>query len=479
MPNARPTSGTPAGPKPRQRISRPGLELIKSFEGLRRRSARLPGGRFVVGYGHIRSAREGVEVSEADAEALLRYDLLPVEAAMNEWTFAPLSQNQFDALCSFAFSIGLRTFRHSDVLRYINEGAMLQAAGALEMWRRVELEGEGVIVDALVRRRAVEKALFLQPAEGYVPAPSAVLKPRIDYLAYQAVPRRRPEQVQTPLDGSDALAVRAAPETRDAPETDWSPPKAAAANVNARLSELVADDEPEGPEFLPFDLPAPDDGTESAEPLDGDFLQAPPSPPEDEPSAPDDLEDDGLLYGTDADDDDAVADAPDPVFPELDLHAQPAPDPEPEPEPEPQPEPATPVVELAELPPFPQDANLPSLSEATAPEPAGEAPGADLPEGFGQNSGAEASGGDPAALSRPVEGPDNGPYIYLFLAGLALVVAAAVTFFRTPDPGAAPTGSGLGWVLGLLGIAGVAGALWAIMGREDALDQETGEEEEA
>ena len=464
MPNANP----PAGAKPRQRVSRPGLELIKSFEGLRRRAARLPGGRHVVGYGHIRSAREGAEVSEADAEALLRYDLLPVEAAMNEWTFTPLTQNQFDALCSFAFSIGLKTFRHSDVLRHLNAGAMLQAAGALEMWRRVELDGEGIIVDALVRRRAAEKALFLQPAEGYVPAPSAVLKSRTDYAAYQTVPRQRPEQIETPLDGSDALALRTAPEPEQAPESDWSAPKAAAANVTARLSELVADDDAsDEAELLPFDMPVLDDPEmDEVEVAGGDFLQAPPSPPE-----PDD-EDEGLLYGTEAEDD--APDAPDESFPELDLG--PAPD-----DAEAEPADDAPVVDLSELPGFPDDAELPPLSDAMAPEPAAAVvePAAHLPEDFGQHSAALPSQGDPTALSRSEEGPDNGPYIYLFLAGLALVVAAAVTFFRTPDVGAAPTGSGLGWVLGLLGIAGVACALWAIMGREDALGDETGEEDEA
>lgn len=465
----------------RQRISRSGLELIKSFEGFRRRSARLPAGRFVVGYGHIRSAREGVEVSEADAEALLRYDLLPVEAAMNEWTFAPLTQNQFDALCSFAFSIGIKTFRRSDVLRRINEGAMLQAAAALEMWRRVELDGEGVIVDALIRRRAAEKALFLKPAEGHVPAPSAVLKARIDYAGYRGLPRRSPEQVETPLEGAEAVALRTAPEAPDAPETDWSAPQAAAANVGARLTELVEDEDPLARSELPLIDPAlvldEDAGDGAPDMLDGDFLQAPPSPP-----APDEEDDEDLLYGTDAHDD--PADLPDEVFPELDLQPEPE-APEAAPAPEAEPDPDAPVVDLSELPPFPQDADL-SAPTADAPNRmTGETTSEttkvedDLPAGFGQTSGALPSQGDPAALSRPVEGPDNGPFIYLFLAGLALVVAAAVTLFRTPEPGAAPTGLGLGWVLGLLGIAGVAGALWAIMGREDALDDETSEEEEA
>jgi hypothetical protein len=89
--------------------------------------------------------------------------------------------------------------------------------------------------------------------------------------------------------------------------------------------------------------------------------------------------------------------------------------------------------------------------------------------------------GEASAVSRAKDGPDNGPYIYLFLAGLTLVVAAAVTMFRTPDPAAAPGGSNMGWVLvlGLLGIAGVCGSLWVIMGREEASADAAGEEEDA
>ena len=34
-------------------------------------------GRWVIGYGHTASAREGLTIAEADAELLLQYDLLP------------------------------------------------------------------------------------------------------------------------------------------------------------------------------------------------------------------------------------------------------------------------------------------------------------------------------------------------------------------------------------------------------------------
>ncbi len=50
----------------------------------------------------------------------------------------------------------------------------------MEMWRLGVCGGETIVVDALVRRRAAEKALFLTPPEGFVPTPSAVLRPRVD-----------------------------------------------------------------------------------------------------------------------------------------------------------------------------------------------------------------------------------------------------------------------------------------------------------
>ena len=101
----------------RHRVSRAAIELIKRFEGFRRVSAQLPDGRWTIGYGHTKSARQGVEVSEADAEALLVYDLIEVQGELTRLIYTPLNRNQYDALVSFAFNIGVEAFRTSGVLR--------------------------------------------------------------------------------------------------------------------------------------------------------------------------------------------------------------------------------------------------------------------------------------------------------------------------------------------------------------------------
>jgi lysozyme len=230
--------------KPRYQVSRDAIELIKRFEGYRRTSAKLADGRWTIGYGHTKSAREGVEISEADAEALLLYDLAEVSAAVNRLTFTPLTQNQFDALCSFAMNIGVDNFRTSGVLRRINEGAMLQAAYAIEMWRKADFEGERIVVDALIRRRAAEKSLFLLPERGYVPAPSPILPPLIDYDAAIAQPRQLPLNLVVSMEGDIAEAM-----AEDIPGQEPNAPQSSAAAaieaVTARLQTLLPETEGE------------------------------------------------------------------------------------------------------------------------------------------------------------------------------------------------------------------------------------------
>lgn len=234
----------------RHRVSRAALELIKRFEGYRRHAAQLPDGRWMIGYGHTLTARAGAEVSEPDAEALLVYDLISVQHTVNENVFAPLSQNQFDALCSFAFNIGLDNFRRSQVLKRLNAGAAVQAACAMELWRKADFEGERIVVDTLVRRRAAEKSLFLTPPSGdFAPAPSPLIRPAIDLDALDLVPLRRPVELETGLDG-DQVTLRREATLEEAgfvappPEPTPEPlpaVTAAAEAVSARLETLFPD----------------------------------------------------------------------------------------------------------------------------------------------------------------------------------------------------------------------------------------------
>jgi lysozyme len=269
--------------KPRHQVSGAAIELIKRFEGYRRKAAQLPDGRWTIGYGHTLTARQGAEVSESDAEALLLYDLIVVTKAVSELTFTPLTQNQFDALCAFAFNIGIDNFRRSRVLKQVNEGALVQAACGMELWRKAEFEGEVILIDALVRRRAAEKTLFLTPPnDGWVPVPSAILKPDLDDAAGGLVPADPPAPVVTSLDGEEIRVLREdepapAPLPPESPEPADFPPQArplserespvtaAAEAVAARLAMVFKDEAPAPPAIEPLSEPEAATAEEAAE----------------------------------------------------------------------------------------------------------------------------------------------------------------------------------------------------------------------
>jgi lysozyme len=216
------------------RTSRQGLELIKSFEGFRARAAQLPTGIWIIGYGHTQSARRGLTVSASDAELLLRHhDLLAIEQAIVDRVLAPLNQNEFDALVSFVFNIGVEAFIASDVLAHLNSGDRLQAADALTFWRKGQIEGEMRVIDALVRRRAAEKAMFLEHPSGRASVPSALVTPMLDVAASLMTPRERAVIVETRVDGDRATAAKAKPAANS--------PQAAARAVNERLTRILGE----------------------------------------------------------------------------------------------------------------------------------------------------------------------------------------------------------------------------------------------
>lgn len=199
-------------------ISLSGLALIQEFEGFRADPAALPDGKWVVGYNHVRQRHPGAKVSQGDAVDLLARDLVPLIQMVNKEVTTPITQSQFDALVSFAFSIGGEAFAKSQVLRRVNQGAFLAAASAMEAWRKSEVNGDIVVSQALVRRRAAEKALFLKemPVEA---APSALLRPQLDYAAavlgapleYTEAPKLE-SAIVTPVIDLEAIEAKVAAE---------------------------------------------------------------------------------------------------------------------------------------------------------------------------------------------------------------------------------------------------------------------------
>jgi len=132
------------------------VELIKSFEGYRPRAYLCPAGVLTIGYGTTTDVKDGDTVTETEATALLIYDLQNFAYEVNYHVTVEMTQNQFDALCSFVYNCGAGNFRASTLLKLLNQGAYKAAAQQFLRWDKAN----GKVLPGLTKRRAAEKALF-------------------------------------------------------------------------------------------------------------------------------------------------------------------------------------------------------------------------------------------------------------------------------------------------------------------------------
>lgn len=139
-----------------RRINADGIALIKDFEGLHLTPYLCPGKIWTIGYGHTRTVRSGMVITQAQADQLLDEDLGLFERAVSRLVSVSLSDNQFSALVCFTFNIGIGNFESSTLLKLLNRGWYEQVPAQLMRWNRAN----GEVFGGLARRRAAEARLW-------------------------------------------------------------------------------------------------------------------------------------------------------------------------------------------------------------------------------------------------------------------------------------------------------------------------------
>ncbi len=151
------------------KISETGLRLIAAHEGFRPDPYRNIFGAWAIGFGHTYGVSEQTPaVSEAEAADLLIRDISGSYGPALDGLGLPLTQNQFDAACSFVYQLGAGVLSPSSPFgSHLGARDWLGAGNAMLLYDR----HDGVEVPELGRRRALERALFLDPPP---PAPTAL-----------------------------------------------------------------------------------------------------------------------------------------------------------------------------------------------------------------------------------------------------------------------------------------------------------------
>lgn len=142
-------------------LSLKGLAHIKGWEGFEPKEYLDAAGLPTIGYGHLIKPHESFGViTEQEASALLAKDVSSAENAVNNAVKVPITQNQFDALVSFAFNVGNGAFRTSTMLKRINAGEYAAAGYEFGRWVFITQGSKKVVSAGLVNRRTADYELY-------------------------------------------------------------------------------------------------------------------------------------------------------------------------------------------------------------------------------------------------------------------------------------------------------------------------------
>lgn len=141
------------------------LAFIISFEGLRLKSYKCPAGVWTIGAGRTKGVKEGMTITREEAIEFLKED---VSTVMNqilsvlEGDGSILTTNQFFALTSFVYNVGIGNFKRSTLLKLINSGHKDDLELIHKQFSRWVYANKKVL-PGLVKRREAEFDLYSTP----------------------------------------------------------------------------------------------------------------------------------------------------------------------------------------------------------------------------------------------------------------------------------------------------------------------------
>ena len=100
------------------RTTENGRKLIKHYEGKHNKAYLCPAGIWTIGYGHTLGVKEGDYADDETIDRYLSNDIITFEGQVND-LHLKINQQQFDALVSFVFNLGVANFKSSTLYKRI------------------------------------------------------------------------------------------------------------------------------------------------------------------------------------------------------------------------------------------------------------------------------------------------------------------------------------------------------------------------
>lgn len=144
------------------KLNKAGIELLHEFEGLELESYLCPAGVPTIGYGNTRyeSGRKvklGESITKERAELLFNWWVDKFAIKVRKELKVTLNENQFSALVSFTYNVGIANLRSSTLLKKVNANPKdTTIFGEFLKWKFAA----GKASNGLIRRRQSEAELY-------------------------------------------------------------------------------------------------------------------------------------------------------------------------------------------------------------------------------------------------------------------------------------------------------------------------------
>jgi lysozyme len=145
-------------------VNKAGKDLIKRFEGCKLKAYKCPANLWTISWGLTfypdgTKVKEGDVITQQQAEDYFNAIVDDFAKKVDALIKSNVTDNNFSALVSFAYNVGMGNFQRSTLLRKVNANPKDKTILAeFKKWTRAN----GEVLKGLVRRRDAEAKLYEQ-----------------------------------------------------------------------------------------------------------------------------------------------------------------------------------------------------------------------------------------------------------------------------------------------------------------------------
>ena len=144
------------------KLNQKGIDLMHQFEGCKLEAYLCPAKVWTIGWGNTyyesgRKVKQGDKVSQERADRLFEYIVDSFAIQVRSTLKVNLNENQFSALVSFAYNVGIANLKSSTLLKKVNINQ--QEPTIFDEFLRWNKAG-GKVLAGLTRRRQAEANLY-------------------------------------------------------------------------------------------------------------------------------------------------------------------------------------------------------------------------------------------------------------------------------------------------------------------------------